>query len=104
MPDGIGAGEAGRLLAEAVTAETESRLSKSAAGLEIIDGRLPVGVRKAGMFGRRHVGAGRASDGDSVRCVLLASLIDSVSGGDPERLRGRLVMARTGWKGRSGLT
>jgi hypothetical protein len=49
MLDRIGAGEAGRLPAEAVTAETETRLSKLAAALDVIDARLPVEVRKAGL-------------------------------------------------------
>ncbi len=54
-------------------------------------------MRKVALFGRRWVGAGKISDGDSVRCVLPACLIDSALGGDPERLRSRLVMAATGW-------
>jgi hypothetical protein len=100
MLDGIDAGEAGRLLAEALTAEPQTRLAKLAAGLEIIDQRLPTGqVRRAAVFGWRRGWVGETSNGDSIRAALLASLIDAVLGGDPEGLRTRAVAATAGWEG-----
>lgn len=99
MLDGIGAGEAGGLLAAVRAAESETRLSKLAAALEIIDRRLPAGrVRKATLFSRGSVRAGQLPDADSVRCALLASLIDAALGGDPEGLRARIAVAATGWE------
>jgi hypothetical protein len=96
----IGAGEAGRLLADALTAESETRLSKLAASLDIIDHHLPVGrVRKSTMLSRRSVWVGQVPTGDSVRSALVASLIDAELGGDPERLRARIAVVATGWEG-----
>jgi hypothetical protein len=43
--DGIGAGEAGRLLANALTAGSQERRTKLAAGLSIIDDHLPLEFR-----------------------------------------------------------
>ena len=100
MLDRIGAGEAGRLLADALTAESETRVSKLAAGLDIIDHHLPVGrVRKSVMLSRRSVWAGQVPNGDSVRSALVASLIDAALGGDPERLRARIAVVATWWDG-----
>jgi hypothetical protein len=100
MLDRIGAGEAGRLLADALTADSETRLSKLAASLDIIDRHLPVGrVRKSVMLHRRSVWAGQPPNGDSVRSALLASLIDAELGGDPKRLRARIAVVATGWDG-----
>lgn len=98
MLDRIGAGEAGPLLADATTAESETRMAKLTAGLEIIDHHLPTGRAKAAtMFRRRSVWVGQAPDGDSVRSALVAGLIDSVLGGDPEGLRTRITVAATWW-------
>ena len=98
MLDGIGAGEAGRLLADALTAESATRLSKLAASLDVIDHHLPVGrVRKSVMFSRRSVWVGQVPNGDSVRSALVASLIDAELGGDPEKLRARMTVVTTWW-------
>jgi hypothetical protein len=99
MLDGIGAGEAGRLLKEALAAESPARLSKLAASLEIIDRHLSAGsMRRADVFPWRRVWVGEAPTASSKRPALLASLIDAASGGDPEGLRTRMVAVTTGWE------
>jgi len=100
MLDRIGADEAGRLLAQALTAESQTRLSKLAASLAVIDRHLPVGrVKRSVLSSRRHVWVGQVPNGDSARSALLASLIDSVLGGDPEGLRTRLFVVSAWWEG-----
>lgn len=97
--DRVGADEAGRLLAEALSAGSRTRPSKLAACLEIIDRQLPVGRLRKSLLTRRRVGwAGQARNGDAVRAALVASLIDAELGGDPERLRSRLVMVTARWE------
>jgi hypothetical protein len=98
--ESIGAGEAGRLLADALTADAVTRPSKLAASLEVIDQHLPVGqARKPTLLRRRRLGEGgqAAPTADSIRSALVASLIDAELGGDPERLRTRIAVAAASW-------
>jgi hypothetical protein len=99
MLEGIGAGEAGRMLAEALRAESRERRTKLAASLGIIDKHLPVGrVKRQILNLQQWVWAGERPAGDALRSALLASLMDSELGGDPERLRERISTASTWWE------
>jgi len=96
----IGAGEAGRLLTKALMVESQERRAKLAAGLDIIDDRLPVGrVRRQSRFSRRYVWAGQDSpNSDMIGAALPASLIDAELGGDPEALRTRVANVAAWWE------
>jgi hypothetical protein len=101
MLDAIGAGEAGPLLAQSRAADPQRRRTKLAAALDIIDGRVPVNARvtQRALFGRRHNSTAQFfPSGDRVRSALVASLIDSELGGEPERLRTRVATAATGFE------
>lgn len=98
MLDRIGAGEAGQLLMEALAVEAGSQtyISKLTAGLYEIDDHLPAGrARRTSILRRRYVWAVQAPNGDAVGCAMMAALIDSVLGGDPEKLRDRMARAAT---------
>ena len=104
MLDAIGAAEAGPLIAQARAADAEERHASLAAALDLIDTHLPVVGGPATspgrpLFGRRRAPANPVSpSGDMLRSALLAALIDSALGGDPESLRSRLATATTGWE------
>lgn len=96
--DRIGADEAGHLLAQTPTADSQARLAKLAAGLGIIDLHLSVGrVRKLALFGTRYSWADHDPNGDTIRSAHLASLIDSALGGEPEKLRTRVAATAAWW-------
>lgn len=100
---GIGAGEAGPLLAHLQAAGSLERRSKLAASLDIIDRYLvidaPVAKRR-GRFGPTHLWTGQATRyGDMARAALLAGLIDSELGGDAEGQRRRFALALTAVEG-----
>jgi hypothetical protein len=98
MLDRIGAGKGGQLLMGALAAEpgSQARMSKLTEALEVIDDHLPAsGARKTSILRRRYAGASPVPNGDAVGCAVMAALIDSVLGGDPERLRNRMASAAT---------
>jgi len=98
MLDRIGANEVGQLLVDALAAEAayQTHISKLTASLDVIDDHLPASrVKRASILRRRYVWAGQVPNGDAVRCAMMAALIDSVRGGDPERLRERMAKAAT---------
>lgn len=99
MLERLGAGEAGRMLARALPAEAAERRSGLAASLGIIDDHLPVGRVKRQILSRqRWVWVGERPTGDALRSALLASLMDSELGSDPERLRERVSTASMWWE------
>ena len=100
MLDSVGVGDAGRLLAKALTADAPERQTTLAASLRIIDDHLPAkSETRHGLLGRRIAKPDRIFlDGDTIRSILLASLIDSELGGDPEDLRSRAASAAMQWE------